>query len=85
MGFGALTGRMLPIPRPAVLAAASAAAGAALFAAAAGGVASVDGELRSAAPAARFQAVEYEQRRAADPWDCPAPRRHVPSSHESEV
>ena len=88
MGFGALTGRMPSITRPAALAAASAAAGAALYAAAAGGVASVDAELRAVAPAVRFQAVELGQPRAVEPrpaWDCPAPRRHAPSTDASEV
>ncbi len=69
---------MLPIPRSAALAAASAAAGAVLFGVAAGGVASVDDELRAAsAPSpANVRTVDY---RAGDAgWDCPghaAPRQ----------
>ncbi|HEX8105582.1 MAG TPA: hypothetical protein VF533_23400 [Solirubrobacteraceae bacterium] len=70
---------MLLFPRPAVLATLATVLGAALYAAAAGGVASVDGELRSAAPAARFQNVALQGRA------CPAPRPHLRPTHLNEI
>ena len=82
MGFGALTGRMLSMPRSAAIAAASVAAGASLYGVAAGGVVAVDDELRAVTPPARFHQVDYRQEVQRPVWDCPAPRRHAHTHHD---
>ena len=76
--MGRLTGRMLPIPRSAIVAAVSVAAGGALFGVAAGGVVGIDRDLQAAAaPPARIQTVEFH--RVAEPGRLPArPRRGGP-------
>ena len=69
--MGRLTGRMLQIPRSAIVAVVSVATGGALFGVAAGGVVGIDRELQSAtAPPPRIQTVEFHHR-VTDAGDCP--------------
>ena len=77
--MGRLTGRMLQIPRSAIVAVVSVATGGALYGVAAGGVVGIDRELQSAtAPPARIQTVEFH--RVTEPRDCPS----RPSSGRSD-
>jgi len=77
--LGRLTGRMLQIPRSAIVAVVSVATGGALYGVAAGGVVGIDRELQSAtAPPARIQTVEFH--RVTEPGDCPS----RPSSERSD-
>ena len=73
--MGRLTGRMLQIPRSALVAAVSVTAGGALYGVAAGGVVGMDRELQATTtPPPQVRTVEFRQ--VVEPtWDCSRERR----------